>query len=101
MAYQGAPGAYSEGAALRAVPGSELLPCEQFETAFEALSAGAAGRAVLPIENSLGGSIHAVYDLLIRRARAPHAHDRGFGSADLNSSWLSSTLHVWAPKRFF
>ena len=82
VAYQGAPGAYSEGAALHAVPGSELLPCEQFETAFEALSHGHAGRAVLPIENSLGGSIHAVYDLLIRCARAHSAHARPTSTHD-------------------
>ena len=68
VAYQGAPGAYSEGAALKAVPGCQPLPCEQFDTAFEAISQWLADRAVLPIENSLGGSIHAVYDLLIRRA---------------------------------
>jgi len=66
VAYQGAPGAYSEGAAVKAVPGCRPLPCEQFDTAFEALSQWQAERAVLPIENSLGGSIHAVYDLLIR-----------------------------------
>ena len=66
VAYQGVPGAYSEGAALAAVPGCAPLPCEQFSDAFEALSSGEADRAVLPIENSLGGSIHAVYDLLLR-----------------------------------
>ena len=66
VAYQGVPGAYSEGAALKACPGWEPLPCEQFETAFQALSQWMAERAVLPIENSLGGSIHAVYDLLLR-----------------------------------
>ena len=66
VAYQGVPGAYSEGAALAAAPGCDLLPCEQFADAFEALSLGRADRAVLPIENSLGGSIHAVYDLLLR-----------------------------------
>lgn len=38
MAYQGVPGAYSEMAALKACPGWEPLPCEQFETAFQALS---------------------------------------------------------------
>lgn len=35
---QGVPGAYSEMAALKACPGWEPLPCEQFETAFQALS---------------------------------------------------------------
>jgi len=60
------PGAYSESAALRACPGWDPLPCEQFEVAFQALSQWMAERAVLPIENSLGGPIHAVYDLLLR-----------------------------------
>ena len=74
VAYQGAPGAYSEGAALKAVPDGEPLPCEQFEVAFQALSQWLAERAVLPIENSVGGSIHTVYDLLLRcgaRGAAP------------------------------
>ena len=68
VAYQGAPGACSEGAALKAVPGGEPLPCEQFEVAFQALSQWLADRAVLPIESSVGGSIHAVYDLLFKCA---------------------------------
>lgn len=66
VAYQGVPGAYSEMAANQACPGFETLPCEQFDIAFESLSQWAADRAVLPVENSLGGSIHAVYDLLHR-----------------------------------
>ncbi len=45
VAYQGVPGAYSEMAALKACPGWEPLPCEQFETAFQALSQ--VGRAAL------------------------------------------------------
>jgi arogenate/prephenate dehydratase len=65
-AYQGVPGAYSEGAALKACPDAEPLPCAEFETAFQALTQWMAERAVLPIENSLGGSIHTVYDLLLR-----------------------------------
>ena len=65
VAYQGAPGAYSEAAALAAFPGGTPLPCAQFDVAFQALATGLADRAVLPIENSLGGSIHAVYDLLL------------------------------------
>jgi hypothetical protein len=35
---QGVPGAYSEMAALKACPGWEPLPCEQFEVAFQAIS---------------------------------------------------------------
>ena len=66
VAYQGMPGAYSEEAARRACPDSEPLPCEQFEMAFQMLSQWLAERAVLPIENATGGSIHAVYDLLMR-----------------------------------
>ena len=66
VAYQGFPGAYSEIAANQACPALTPLPCEQFENAFETLSQWVADRAVLPVENSLGGSIHAVYDLLQR-----------------------------------
>lgn len=66
VGYQGCPGAYSEAAAMKACPDFELLPCDQFEVAFQALSQYVCCRAVLPIENSLGGSIHAVYDLLLR-----------------------------------
>lgn len=66
VAYQGVPGAYSEMAANQACPEYTTLPCEQFEVAFEALSQWMADRAVLPVENSLGGSIHTVYDLLQR-----------------------------------
>ena len=66
VAYQGVPGAYSEMASLKAVPLGEPYPCAQFETAFQTVSQWMADRAVLPVENSLGGSIHTVYDLLLR-----------------------------------
>ncbi|XP_068667577.1 arogenate dehydratase 2-like [Aristolochia californica] len=66
VAYQGLPGAYSEAAAEKAYPGCEPVPCEQFDTAFNAVERWLVDRAVLPIENSLGGSIHRNYDLLIR-----------------------------------
>lgn len=66
VAYQGVSGAYSEAAASKAYPQCEPVPCEQFEVAFQAVELWLADRAVLPVENSLGGSIHRNYDLLLR-----------------------------------
>ncbi|GKA70650.1 arogenate dehydratase/prephenate dehydratase 6, chloroplastic-like protein [Tanacetum coccineum] len=66
VAYQGVPGAYSEAAAGKAYPQCEAIPCDQFEVAFQAVELWIADRAVLPVENSLGGSIHRNYDLLLR-----------------------------------
>ncbi|PUZ73594.1 hypothetical protein GQ55_2G486800 [Panicum hallii var. hallii] len=66
VAYQGCPGAYSEAAAKKAYPSCHTVPCEYFETAFQAVEGCLADRAVLPLENSLGGSIHRNYDLLLR-----------------------------------
>ncbi|PKA56219.1 Arogenate dehydratase/prephenate dehydratase 2, chloroplastic [Apostasia shenzhenica] len=68
VAYQGLPGAYSEAAAAKAYPNCEAVPCELFETAFDAVERWIVDRAVLPIENSLGGSIHRNYDLLLRHS---------------------------------
>ncbi|MED6168634.1 Arogenate dehydratase 2 [Stylosanthes scabra] len=66
VAYQGVPGAYSESAAQKAYPNCEAVPCPQFENAFQKVERWLVDRAVLPIENSLGGSIHRNYDLLLR-----------------------------------
>ncbi|EAT59741.1 prephenate dehydratase [Chlorobium ferrooxidans] len=63
IAYQGEPGAYSEIAALRI---GEPKPFESFEEVFAAVENRAADFAVIPIENSLGGSIHQNYDLLLQ-----------------------------------
>ncbi|KAJ1405577.1 Prephenate dehydratase [Sesbania bispinosa] len=66
VAYQGHPGAYSEDAALKAYPQCETVPCDEFEAAFKAVELWFVDKAVLPIENSVGGSIHRNYDLLLR-----------------------------------
>uniref|UniRef100_A0A7N0UCY1 Arogenate dehydratase n=1 Tax=Kalanchoe fedtschenkoi TaxID=63787 RepID=A0A7N0UCY1_KALFE len=66
VAYQGLPGAYSEDAALKAYPKCETVPCEEFEAAFKAVELWLVDKAVLPIENSVDGSIHRNYDLLLR-----------------------------------
>ena len=67
IAFQGAPGAYSEMAAQRAWPGVETVPCEQFEDVFASVAEGRTSHGLLPIENSIGGSIHRNYDLLLEQ----------------------------------
>jgi prephenate dehydratase len=64
VTFQGEIGAYSEEAALAFVPGADLRPLPSFEAVFEALVGATADLAVVPIENSLHGSVHTNYDLL-------------------------------------
>ncbi|XP_058763331.1 arogenate dehydratase/prephenate dehydratase 1, chloroplastic-like [Vicia villosa] len=66
VGYQGVPGAYSEDAALKAYPNCETVPCDDYEAAFKAVELWLVDKAVLPIENSVDGSIHRNYDLLLR-----------------------------------
>jgi prephenate dehydratase len=65
IAYQGEPGAFSEAAARHVSADAQLIPCRAFEDVFEAVDAGPANYGVLPIENSIGGSIHRNFDLLV------------------------------------
>jgi prephenate dehydratase len=65
IAFQGEPGAYSEAAARRVAPHAASMPCRTFEAVFDAVELGAASHGILPIENSVGGSIHRNYDLLV------------------------------------
>jgi len=66
LAYQGEPGAYSEAAALQyGGPQAETLPCKSFEDVFDAVSRQKATHGVVPLENSIGGTIHRNYDLLL------------------------------------
>ncbi|HYC61674.1 MAG TPA: prephenate dehydratase [Thermoanaerobaculia bacterium] len=66
VAYQGERGAFSEAAAVRLL-GREIepLPCASFDEMFAAVDSEAADCCVAPIENSLAGSIHRNYDLLL------------------------------------
>lgn len=66
VAYQGEPGAYSEDAVV-ALFGERAhrLPCLDFRDAFEAVDNGAATHAVLPVENSIEGTVAPVNDLLL------------------------------------
>ncbi len=65
-AFQGERGAFSEEAAHRLLgPAAEVLPCARFEDVFRSLVGGKAEAAVVPIENTLHGSVHENYDHLL------------------------------------
>ena len=65
-AFQGVHGAYSELAARKILGnGISAIPCETFDMVFAKVGAGSARRGVIPIENSLAGSIHQNYDLFL------------------------------------
>jgi prephenate dehydratase len=66
VAFQGEPGAYSEQAVFDYFEEVETLPCESFDAVFDSVVSGASESALIPIENSLAGSIHQNYDLLLR-----------------------------------
>jgi prephenate dehydratase len=67
IAYQGEPGAFSEAAARRVDPDAQLVPCHTFEEVFDTVDADPSTYGIVPIENSIGGSIHRNYDLLVER----------------------------------
>jgi prephenate dehydratase len=65
IAFQGEPGAFSQGAARKLLgPDVTVLPCVRFEDMFRRLEAGDVEGAVVPIENTLAGSVHENYDHL-------------------------------------
>ncbi|HEY7183263.1 MAG TPA: prephenate dehydratase [Blastocatellia bacterium] len=69
VAFQGEPGAFS-GEAARKLLGHEveLIPCETFEKMFAEVEGGSSDYCLAPIENSLFGSVHQNYDLLLKHS---------------------------------
>jgi len=67
VAFLGGRGAYSEAAAVAFFNDSiRPISFQDFDSIFDAVSQNEADRGVLPLENSLAGSIHRNYDLLLR-----------------------------------
>jgi prephenate dehydratase len=77
VAFQGIPGAYSEAAIQEYFTSAAFqktafledlttIPCETFEAVFAAVEQGDCKYGLIPIENSLAGSIHRNFDLLLR-----------------------------------
>ncbi len=66
VSFQGEPGAYSEQAVFNYFGKVETVPCESFDVMFDSVVSGVSDAALAPIENSLAGSIHQNYDLLLR-----------------------------------
>jgi len=66
VAIQGEAGSFSHEAALRLLGNNiSVLPCQRFEEVFQALEKRTAEAAVIPIENTLHGSVHENYDHLL------------------------------------
>ena len=67
VAYQGEPGAYSESAVYSYFGSSaDPLPCKTFSDVFRSVEMGRTEYGIVPIENSIEGSVNAVYDLFLK-----------------------------------
>ena len=66
VAFQGEPGAYSQQAIYQHFgPETDTLRCRSFAEIFDAIHGGRAGKGMLPVENTLAGTVIPAYDLLV------------------------------------
>lgn len=66
VAFQGEKGAFSQVAVYQLLgPEVEVVPCQWFDEVFRRLAGGEVDAAVIPIENTLHGSVHENYDHLV------------------------------------
>jgi prephenate dehydratase len=71
VAFQGERGSFSEEAAYKLLGRRiRVLPCETFAATFESVTRGRAHSCLVPIENTLAGSVYENFDLLL----ANHLH---------------------------
>jgi prephenate dehydratase len=67
VAIQGEAGSFSHEAARRMLPGCTIVPCARSVEVFDQLEAGRVPIAVIPIENTLAGTVTEHADLLLAR----------------------------------
>ena len=75
LAYFGPAGTYTEQAALTYDSEARLLPYPTIPTVAYAVEAGEADEGVVPIENSLEGSVTFTLDLLIHESKLFIRHE--------------------------
>ncbi len=67
VAYQGEPGAYSEAAVLQFFGlETQIKPCKEFRDVFENVKTKKTDHGVIPVENSIEGSVTQNYDLFLK-----------------------------------
>ena len=67
IAIQGELGSFSQEAAESMLPREKVVPCARSLEVFDRLKRGSVDAAVIPIENSLAGSVAEHFDLLLSR----------------------------------
>ena len=68
VAIQGEAGSFSHEAVRRMIPQGSIVPCARSAEVFDRLENGSVALAVIPIENSLAGSVTEHFDLLLARS---------------------------------
>jgi prephenate dehydratase len=69
VAIQGEPGAFSHLAAEQLFgPGLQLVPARSFDELFETVTTGRARRGIVPVENTLAGSVQGNLDRVLRHS---------------------------------
>ncbi|HYY40600.1 MAG TPA: prephenate dehydratase [Nitrososphaera sp.] len=66
IAFQGERGAYGEMATLQYFPNAILVPLKSFQDVFDAANNNEVEYIVVPVENSIEGSINEIYDMLLQ-----------------------------------
>ncbi|MGB0631045.1 MAG: prephenate dehydratase [Alphaproteobacteria bacterium] len=87
IAFQGQPGAYSHLACRRYFPDMTPLPTSAFEDTFDAVRAGRAKLAMIPIENSVAGRVADIHHIM------PES-----GLYIIGERFLRVNHHLLAPK---